>query len=282
MATVSAVKAFPKTAPVGAQVQSGEKDPLSFVADYERIKIRLLNSAKPRNFPRLLTGNSSIDEAIGGLPNGLTVFFGEPGGGKSKMAKWIAEAVAVSLKRKPLVAIAEDIFDAPDTTLCHVADYCTYQPSWGKAIDEIKCFRKHLNPPLVVIDSVTNFLSNTTKAVEEADVRSGLWELSTFSQKAGIPLIAVSQIRGEGYSLRAAGGRAVEHAGAMCIRFDRIEVTNSWTSARYNAAEGDVVWSMVVTKDKHGVAQQGSMFRVDYNSKGPVLERVKYRGASKQ
>jgi len=266
--------------PPGVSVQPGQKDPLAFRANYNDIKYRLLGAGtRTKNFPRLKTGNASVDDAIGGFPNGLTVLFGDPGGGKSKMAKWVAETVAKASKRKPLVLVSEDVFDAPSTELCNVADYAAYQPRWEAAIDEAKCFLKNLNPPIVVIDSATTFLSNTSKAVEEADVRSGLWEISAIARAANIPVIAVSQIRGEGYSLRAAGGRAVEHAGAMCIRFDRVECLSSWTAKRYNASEGDVVWSMVVTKDKHGLAHQGSLHRVIYNSDGPTLERVKYREA---
>lgn len=219
-------------------------------------------------FRRFMTGLPSIDEVFGGFPNGLSIFYGGSGTGKSMLAK------AIASKHYSLYLCCESLLDFPDGDVI-VMDYTKFLPMWDKALNEVLVAIMKYEPDLVIIDSVTTFFSGTKKAVEEADVRSGIFDLSKKIEGI-IPIIATSEIRGSGWNTYEAGGRAVGHAASVLCRFDRIRVTNN-NSSKYGAKEGDRVYTLDIEKDKQGIAQQGHEYQIVYDDKKiPTLKKIQY------
>ena len=220
--------------------------------------------------PRFKTGMKNVDEVFGGLPTvGLTTFWGMAGSGKSMMAKAIA-----SRFKDALYVCSESVIDAPDN--CIIGNYTKYLPNHKKASEELTAAIEHYKPKLVVIDSITTFFSVTNKAVPEADVRNAVFALHQNSEKYGMPIIAISEVRGSGNYMYPAGGMAVEHANTLLVKFDRVSIDTPWSAQKYGAKEGQRVYIIDIMKDKEGVAEQGHEFMVKYISNEIHLDKVEY------
>jgi len=242
----------------------------------ESFKKRL---GKRWSVPRFQTGIPEIDTIFGGLPNGLIIFCGEAGSGKSTMAKFICEQykLDISAGRKPLFVGCESEADFPESDNVEKANFVQNLPQSEFAIEQLFSGIEDLNPPFVVIDSLTTFLSGTKKAVEEADVRSGCFEIMKRCERI-CPIIGISQIRGSGQFSYPAGGQAVAHACTMLVDFKSFIVGTKFVAERYNASEGDGIWTINVRKDRLHEANTKSEFEVLYENdfKNIIFRQIKY------
>jgi len=234
--------------------------------DYSKLEWRYQH--KPRQVARFqLKSLPDLNSMLHGIPYGLIVFTGEAGSGKSTMAKCIAS------KFKSLYVICESDIDIPAGSGVVTGDYTAYLPNWHRAIAELIIAYQHFKPELIVIDSVTSFLSSTQKAVEEADVRSGLFQIAKrFEDKC--PVIAISQVRGSGFNVYPAGGQAVSHSASMLIWFYQNYIGSDTSTRKYSKPLGNVVWTIRVEKDKHGLANNIKEYVVSYVGSDMVLEPV--------
>jgi len=222
----------------------------------------------PTNIPRYNTNLKAFDKEFRGLTYGLTIFIGQEGTGKSKLAKLIASKT----KGKCLYVICESIIDAPKSNNVLIANYTRNLPLWQKALQELYALCNHIQPDLVVIDSITEFLSNTTKAVSEADIRPGAFEISKAFEEQKLPVIGISEVRGTGYNEAPAGGKAISHAGHMIFQFTKRLIETPWEEERYETPIGNYAWFITCIKDKQGQANQGKQFRITYTHNEQDIE----------
>lgn len=189
---------------------------------YEDIKWRLNRPYFPPR--RIKAGIETVDRFFGGgLPQGVIIFLGGAGTGKSLLARTIAQEGSWN---RVLYITSEVRSDAPDKEeYPHVdsLDYTVYQPRWDRAIAELKKFVEVLEPDLVVIDSLTSFLSVSKKALAESDVREGVGIIHQ-EFDGTIPIIGISEVRGSGFTEGPAGGRGVEHACSTLVYFEHLFV----------------------------------------------------------
>ena len=251
---------------------------------YEKKKVMNRLKEKRWSYNRFSTGLSSVDKAFGGgLPQGLTVFYGVGGSGKSMLAKAIAEGVSnrfpddIENEDFPvLYVMTESGVDNPGYDLVHAADYTAYIPNWEKAVNELFGLIIETGVKMVVIDSVTNFLSRTRKAVEEADIRGGLKLINQLSDGV-LPILAISQIRGSSVNYQyPAGGRAVDHTGNLICKFARVPIEASWDTKNYGEPVGAIAYTMQIEKDKQGLARQNCIYKVTYNEDEPNLQDIRF------
>ena len=132
-----------------------------------------------------------------------------------------------------------------------------------------------LKPELVVIDSMTGFFSQSNKALPESDVREMVWKVHTLCD-GKIPIIGISEVRGQGFNRAPAGGQGVGHGCSMLVDFKRLTMEYEGQAKAYGADYGDVVYTMQVLKDKGNTA---SIYphRVWWDKDGYKFERVERR-----
>lgn len=241
----------------------------------DKCKFRLESERVKKSQSVFNTGIEGLDEVFGGLPNGLSVFVGEPGSGKSLLARAVAYTVAKRLDKKVLYVCAEAMIDSPPEPVV-VADYTMYRPNWKRALDEVLGLSDHVGAELLVIDSGTQFFGGTTKAISEADLRPAFFELAK-AVEGKLPTIIVSEVRGSGYNLYPAGGQAINHAAQLLVWFNRYLIRSSSMAERFRQQNGSVVWCMDIQKDKRGLAKSNSEFMVKYTDEKnikPTFEAV--------
>jgi predicted ATP-dependent serine protease len=215
--------------------------------------LKRMNPGRP-NVKRFPTNIPSLDKYLGGgLPSGLTVAYGEAGSGKSLWAK----QVATHTRGKVLYFTCEVLNDAPPKDkFPHVetVDYTKFRPKFDKAIYELFTYINVLKPDLVIIDSLTSFLGVSSKALAESDIRKGVWQIH-LQADGGCPILGISEVRGTGYSRTTAGGEGVKHGCTALIQFYEHFLSNErYASSFPNHELGDVVYTIQVMKDKHGLA----------------------------
>jgi len=215
---------------------------------------------------RMSTGIADVDKILGGFPYGLTIFTGDAGTGKSKFIQTVVNKLAekgVSV----LYVFSESPLDVENLNKnnknIHTANYFQYQPKWDIAIEEIMYLMEQLKTQFLVIDSITTLFSETTKAVDEADIRGAVSDLKKRIQNQ-IPVVGISQIRGSGYFTYAAGGKAVDHVADLLVQFSK--VSGKSEAGKYEKTFGDYIWYINVQKDKTGMARQDSKYEVVYDN----------------
>jgi predicted ATP-dependent serine protease len=134
-----------------------------------------------------------------------------------------------------------------------VIDYTQYPVKVERALSELFTFINELKPELVVIDSMTGFFSQSSKALPESDVREMVWKVHTACD-GKVPIIGISEVRGQGFSRAPAGGQGVMHGCSMLMDFKRSTVRYEGQIELYGAEFGDVVYEMQVLKDKGNAA----------------------------
>ncbi|MHA1408826.1 MAG: RAD55 family ATPase [Candidatus Odinarchaeia archaeon] len=226
--------------------------------------------SKPQHMARFRTGIKDFRKVFGDLPKGLTLFSGGSGTGKSNMAKFIAKSVAEQ-GFKVIYAYSESGTDRVFNENIINMDYTSWLPNWQKAINQVFFAVSQLDADLLVIDSITNFLSSTRKAVSEAEIRGGIFDISKICQYQ-IPVIATSQIRGSGNFSQCAGGRGVDHAPDLFLWFDKVRITTKFLADDYDARVGEIVWIIHAEKDRQGLSDQGSMYKVVYENDNKELK----------
>jgi predicted ATP-dependent serine protease len=253
------------------ELKEGQMKPLQY--DQNKVMRRLEERGwTPRRYK---TGLPVVDKVLGGgLSNGLTMFIGPAGCGKTRMAHSIVESIAAMFPDdidnddpRVLYVCTESLADDPGRDISHVADYTIFIPNWERAINELFGLITELKVDVAVVDSVTNFLSSTRKAVDEADVRAGLRMINSLADRH-IPIIGISQIRGSGQYQHPAGGHAVDHAANMVVNFEKKAIEASWDVERYGESLGAVAWTLQVMKDKLRAAKQDTIHKVVYDKKG--------------
>lgn len=225
------------------------KDSDIVLGDFNKLTYRLNPTHK--NIPRIPTKIPAIDEILGGgLSKGLNIFLGPAGSGKSLLAR------EISKQMKTAYVCCEVISDSPDHNThpnVTTVDYTRYLPKPYKAIEELFTIVDHLNPDLVVIDSLTGFFSASSKALPESDVREMVWKVHTACD-GNIPIIGVSEVRGQGFSRAPAGGQGVMHGCSLLCEFDKTTVKYDSMKELYKATYGEVVYTLQVLKDKNNQA----------------------------
>ena len=231
---------------------------------WEQAKMRL---NKPRRkATRVKTGIASVDQILGGgLPEGLTVVYGPSGAGKSKFCKSVASEF-IRRNQKVLYFIGEDTFDAPEPMppMLNTVDMVTYRPGPEKATKTIIKFIQQMKPDLVIIDSLTTVFGGTTAAVIEKDIREYTGYLAARTSGV-VPVLGISEVRGNDKYEAPAGGRGVLHAGLAVLYFGKDIIKDKWMALDYGMTVGNMLWSFYVEKDRDGLANQGKMYRVDYS-----------------
>ncbi|OYT49964.1 hypothetical protein B6U83_01080 [Thermoplasmatales archaeon ex4484_36] len=238
--------------------------------DYSNIKWRINVPFRPPK--RVKTGLRSVDKYFGGgLPKGLTVLVGGAGSGKTKLAQSIAKYGDFE---KVYYFTCEVSSDAPDRNeFEHVdrIDYTMYRPKWDRAVAELKAFVEHDEPDLVVIDSLSSFLSGSTKALAESDIREGV-SIIHMTFDGVVPIIGISEIRGSGFSETPAGGRGVEHSCNLLVYMENMYV--KFKGQEIYGEIGEHVWLSRVLKDKQGLASSDEC-RVVYRNDKPYFIKVR-------
>jgi len=235
--------------------------------DSAKVRRRIVTEAKRKARGVRFPVYKELDDVFGGgLPYGVTLFYGITGSGKSKMCKFIANQVA-DAGGKVIYVASEAIEDVPIHENIVGLDYCSYLPKWEKAVHEVLGFANEIAPALLVIDSGTTLFSSTAKAVEEADIRSGVMEIEK-AVEYKLPVIITSQVRGSGNYLSFAGGQGVGHACAMLVKFDRIEVEAPWHERMFDKKIGAIAYTMTIVKDRFGLADTSQKFVPVYYRRG--------------
>jgi predicted ATP-dependent serine protease len=246
-----------------------------FQYEREKVERRVVTDDEGRGeFPRLDIYGDLNDAFGGGLPYGLTTFYGEGGSGKSKIAGEIASAVAGNHDDKgPVIYVAaEAVTDIPEHENILGLKYTENKPKYNKAVDEIMGFCQEQQPVLLVIDSATKMFSKTDKAVEEADIRSALSQIEERAE-GNLPVIATSEVRGNPGYTYPAGGQAVAHACAMLIRMRRREATTKRESEELGEPIGTITWTMSIEKDRENQADTAHLFKPVYTRRGLNLTK---------
>jgi len=214
---------------------------------YSDIKWRL--NARARKVKKFTTGIPELDKVLGGgLAVGLNTFLGDGGSGKSLMAR------EISKNHKTLYLCCEVMSDAPDSKEypnVTAVDYTQYLVKPHKAIAELFTFIEELQPELIVIDSMTSFFSQSNKALPESDVREMVWKVHQAADNK-IPIIGISEIRGQGYNRGPAGGQGVKHGCSMLLDFRAYTILSESQINLFGASLGDIVYQVQVYKDKAG------------------------------
>ena len=215
----------------------------------DKMKFRI--NPKVRPVKRFATGIEPIDKVFGGgLPYGLTTFFGEGGSGKSLLAGNIAKG------HKALYFTCEVLSDSPrgpDLPNVTTVDYTQYPVQAQRALEELFTYIEHLKPEVVVIDSLTTFFSRSRKALPESEVREMVSKLH-MNAEGRIPIIGISEVRGTGFTRTTAGGEGVKHGCSMLVSFEKEFIKYESQQRALKSDYGTLVYTMQVEKDKHGIA----------------------------
>lgn len=237
--------------------------------DADKVKKRVMTDDDHRGeFPRVDIPSGDLNDVLGGgLPYGLSTIYGEGGSGKSKMAGEIAQTVAGAIDVPVVYAAAEAVTDVPDHNNIIGLDFTKNKPKYNKAVDYLLGFCQEKQTKLLIVDSATKMFSKTDKAVEEADVRSGLGRLEEASED-NFAILATSEVRGKPGWEYPAGGMAVAHACAMLIRLYRREASSEREARELGEPVGSVTWTMSVEKDRENRANTEAMFKPEYTRRG--------------
>jgi predicted ATP-dependent serine protease len=245
----------PSTLAAQEAVQSGHSGKYSGFIPSPKSKWEWRVNPVVRKPVRMPTNISTLDTYFGGgLPKGLSIIWGDSGSGKSLMARQIAQNQA---KGPVLYLCCEVLSDAPDKEkypMITIVDYTRMRPSYKNAVSDLFGMIDHFNPSLVVIDSLTSFLGVTNKALPESSIREAVWDIHLNSEGL-CPIVGTSEVRGSGWNKSTAGGEAVKHGCSMLVyAYKHFLVREAQLYGFPTHSLGDVVYTVEVQKDKHGVA----------------------------
>ncbi|MEM3290860.1 MAG: hypothetical protein QW046_05020, partial [Candidatus Micrarchaeaceae archaeon] len=201
-------------------------------------------------------------------------FVGDAGTGKSTLAQFISNKMA-DKGANVLYAFAESLIDVDLGNLhpnVKTANFYQMLPKWQTVIEQLMYFCSKLDIDLLVIDSLTTMFSETNKSVEEADLRGALSELKE-RVNSQIPIIAISQIRGQGMFTYPAGGKAVDHIADLLVYFAKTRGTSE--AGQYAKSFGNYIFTLHVQKDKMGMAKQSREYEVIYTGEDINLREIR-------
>ena len=218
-------------------------------AEYQKVKFRF--NPAPVKVKRYATKIPALDELLGGgIPYGLTTFYGTAGSGKSLMAREISKLHNSLYFTCEVTGDAPSHKEYPNVT---TVDYTRYLPSPDKAIKQLFSIIDREEPELIVIDSLTTFFSKSRKALPESDVREMVSRLHVACD-GEIPIIGISELRGTGFNEAPAGGQGVMHGCSMLVKFNRELMRWESHKRMYGKEFGEMCYTVQVMKDKNAVA----------------------------
>lgn len=226
---------------------------------------------------RFPTKYGSVDRWFGGgLPRGLTVFYGEGGSGKTKLAHHIA------LKAEnALYIVGEVLNDAPDPRKfpnVNVMDYASSRPRWDTMLAHIRTAVDKLEPDVMVLDSMSTLFDVTNKALPESDLRKAIGMVHR-EYEGQLPVIGVSEVRGTGYYQSTAGGEGVRHGCTMLVHFQHVFADNGPTAESLGISIGEDLFMIRTVKDKHNVSST-RRGKISYRDEDVTIEPIKPRGVA--
>lgn len=217
------------------------------------------------------TGIDTVDEVFGGgLPVGTTIFYGPSGSGKSEFAGRLAmwfDNVAYIFSES-----TDDITRFINEKNVHTFDYTSYTPMWKIAVQELWTIIENLEPDLVIIDSVTDFLGVNKAMMAETDLRNGMKSIHRSAKD--IPIIAISEVRGTGFSQSTAGGEGVKHNSTMVVEFGHEFMDFANKAEAFGAGIGEELYYIRVEKRKGGGAKTGRYRVILQGDDEIVLEKI--------
>lgn len=227
------------------------KQVVELLSDEEYRKLAFRFNPRRVKERRFETKIPEVDKLFGGgIPYGLTTFYGTAGSGKSLLAREISKLHNTLYFACEVVTDAPPHDEYPNVT---TVDYTRYLPSPEKALRQLFSIIDRRDPELVVVDSLTTFFSKSRKALPESDVRE-MVSLLHLACDGEIPIIGISELRGTGFNESPAGGQGVLHGCSMLVRFGRELIRWESQKRMYGASYGDMVYTIQVMKDKAGLA----------------------------
>jgi len=212
------------------------------------------------------TGCAAFDELVGGLPAGLTTFYGLPGSGKTTLALHISLHDPTRVLYVITERIESRIYELWSQGKLRVANYSAYRPKWDRFAEEIVKLAKQLGAEILIVDSLTAVFN------WESEIRGPVMQFSSKVSNEGLAVVGISQARGAG---NVAGGYGVLHASTLVLRFDKILIDASWLVKRYKVPEGSYIWTIRVEKDAEGRADQNTEWIYEWTGK-PLLSEPRF------
>ena len=229
-----------------------------------------LKPPKLERYRAIRTGCEAFDRLVGGgLPVGLTTFYGLPGSGKTTLAMHLA----MHSPERTLYVVTERIearlYELWSAGRIRVANYAAYRPKWDRFAEEVVELAKRVGAEILVIDSLTAVFN------WESEIRGPVMQFAARVSSEGLAVLGISQSRGAG---SVAGGLGVLHASTLVLRFTKLLIDAKWLAERYGRPEGSYVWLVDIEKDANGVAPQGTQYIYMWSPKPlegePVFRRV--------
>lgn len=198
-------------------------------------------SQSVKQFSHLLTGNSFIDEAIGGLPRqGITHIYGAAGVGKSTLAMeaylgiafrgygcFVVDCGGAYSPRRLLQLCRSKELPANRITLFKPRTF----EEQSELVETLHLFLDS-TVRLIVIDPITSFYrrqvaKETSTAYYRELAENQLPRLIGLAQDNDISIIIVNQISTWNGEQRPVGGDAIRRYAKLEIRIQRLETKNS-------------------------------------------------------
>ncbi|SFM20961.1 DNA repair protein RadA [Pelosinus propionicus] len=187
------------------------------------------NGAKPRpitevdNFvvPRLSTGVGEFDRVLGGgiVPGALILIGGDPGIGKSTMLLQVACSVSQTYGSVLYVSGEESAAQTKMRAerLNKLSNKLLIMTETN--LDEIALSANHLNPALLIIDSIQTMYSPEIPSAPGSvgQVRESTGKLLRLAKESGIPIAIIGHVTKEG---NIAGPRILEHMVDVVLYFE--------------------------------------------------------------
>lgn len=220
---------------------------------------------------RLKTNCGNADDYLKGFPYGFTLVWGRSGCGKTALAARLALTWARA-GYKVLFVITEKASSLPGFPKGHPnreandnifgMNYTSFRPYYRRKDDsetprilaEILYGIQLKDADVCIIDSFTGFISSN-KAIDEADMRDAALTLAKKAE-GNLPVIGISQVRGQGQWTYPAGGQGVLHSTQMTIKMDKKLVDTPWDAEMYGSSKGSYVYTMSIDNDVEGKAAQ--------------------------
>ncbi len=161
---------------------------------------------------RRLTGIGELDRTLGGgLVSGAAIMVGgEPGVGKSTLLLQVAGAIVGQGERALMVSAEESPAQIALRASRLKGSYEAVDVVATNDVDEIIALAEHLQPALVVVDSIQTIATRKVEGFTGgvSQVRECGARLVAFAKRSGVPVVMIGHVTKEG---SLAGPRLLEH-----------------------------------------------------------------------
>ncbi|MFZ5788049.1 MAG: AAA family ATPase, partial [Acidobacteriota bacterium] len=221
-----------------------------------RVEALPLSAADLQDAPRLVTGISGFDRALGGgvVPGSVLLLAGEPGVGKSTLLLQVAAAVSGS---GPVLYVSAEesgrqVALRARRLGCAVDGIRLLAESSAEAALETA---RAMTPSLMIVDSVQTMFSERIPAVPGSvtQVREVASLLMEYAKRGGPPVVMVGHVTKEG---TVAGPKALEHLVDVVLDF--------------GATGGHPHRILRATKNRFGPAMELALFSMGDRGLEPV------------